>query len=59
MLSEEERLKLVLESNTENNIILYYSVGALTLLTSIPKDDPNAMELSKQFYDYIKYGKIN
>jgi hypothetical protein len=59
MLSDEEKLKMVLESNTETNIILYYSVGALTLLTSIPKDDPNAMEYSKQFYHYLRYGTFN
>ena len=59
MLSEEETLKMVLDSSTNDNIILYYNVGCLTLFTSIPKDDPNSLEISKQFFHYLRYGKIN
>jgi hypothetical protein len=55
----EESLKQVLEYNTENNIILYYSVGSLTLFTSIPRDNPNCTELSKQFYDHVKWQQSN
>ena len=58
MLSEEERLKMVLDSSTKDHIILYYNVGCLTLFTSIPKDDPNSLEISKQFFNYIRC-KIN
>jgi hypothetical protein len=59
MLSDEEKLKMVLDSSTKDHIILYYNVGCLTLFTSIPKDDPNSLEISKQFYSYLKYGTFN
>lgn len=53
-MTTEEELKLLFKNNTENNIILYYSVGSLTLVSSIPKDNPGCIELSKQFYDHVK-----